>query len=205
MRLQRIAGRCAAVLTALHLAWAATSSAAQPIASIQERFAACMTCHGEGGRSTQALTPSLAGQHSFYAITQLFLFREGRRGNPAMSAVAKGMSDDDLRGFSDFIAKLPPPLPPTDATIDAQRMARGVTLVQQNRCASCHGADFSGGKQVPRLAHQREDYLTQTLGEFRAGKRVGYTSAMNDALSGIPPEAIPDLAYYLAHLPKAAP
>ena len=81
----------------------------------------------------------------------------------------------------------------------------GAALAQQNRCASCHGADFSGGKQVPRLAHQREDYLAQTLGEFRAGKRVGYTSAMNDALSGIPPEAIPDLAYYLAHLPKAAP
>jgi cytochrome c553 len=28
-------------------------------------------------------TPALAGQHSFYAITQLFLFREGRRSNEA--------------------------------------------------------------------------------------------------------------------------
>ena len=41
--------------------------------------------------------PALAGQHSFYAITQLFLFREGRRSNEAMTAVAKQMSDADLR------------------------------------------------------------------------------------------------------------
>lgn len=166
-----------------------------------------MVCHGEGGRSAQPLIPSLAGQHSFYAITQLFLFREGRRGNAVMTAVAKGMSDDDLRGFSDFIGKLPPPLAPTGNTVDAQRMARGAALAQQNRCASCHGADYSGGKQVARLAHQREDYLTATLLDFRSGKRVGYTSAMNEALAGIPPEALPDLAHYLANLPlpKTAP
>ena len=48
----------------------------------------------------------LAGQPSFYAITQLFLFREGRRSNEAMTAVAKTMKDDDLRGFSDFIGTL---------------------------------------------------------------------------------------------------
>ena len=57
-------------------------------------------------------TPMLAGQPSFYAITQLFLFREGRRSNEAMTAVAKTMTDDDLRGFSDFIGTLPPVPPP---------------------------------------------------------------------------------------------
>ena len=60
-----------------------------------ERFAACLACHGERGVSSLPLTPSLAGQPSFYAITQLFLFREGRRQNEAMTAVAKGMSDAD--------------------------------------------------------------------------------------------------------------
>ena len=47
------------------------------------------------------MTPSLAGQPSFYAVTQLFLYREGRRSNALMTAVAKGMSDSDLRAFSD--------------------------------------------------------------------------------------------------------
>lgn len=151
------------------------------------------------------LTPHLAGQHSFYAITQLFLFREGRRSNEVMLAMAKGMSDADLRAFSDLIGKLPPPPAPTDTTPDAQRMARGAALARQHLCASCHGADYSGGKQVARLANQREDYLAMTLREFSAGKRLGYTPAMNEALAGIAPEGLEDLAHYLANFPKAAP
>ena len=178
---------------------------AQAKPSIQERFVLCTSCHGAGGVSTQPLVPSLAGQPSFYAITQLFLFREGRRGSEAMTAVAKGMTDDDLRGFSDFIGTLPPPPAPAPGTADALRMARGSALVQQHRCASCHGTDFSGGKQVARLAYQREDYLSQTLQEFRAAKRIGYTQAMNEALAGIPPQALQDLAHYLSHLPATAP
>jgi len=62
-----------------------------------QRFATlCATCHGANGRGEIPGTPALAGQHSFYAITQLFLFREGRRSNEAMTAVAKPMSDADL-------------------------------------------------------------------------------------------------------------
>jgi len=57
----------------------------------------CAACHGANGRSDMPGTPVLAGQHSFYAATQLFLFREGRRSNEAMTAVAKTMSDADLR------------------------------------------------------------------------------------------------------------
>ncbi len=184
---------------------AASGAPAQPAASIQERFVACMVCHGEAGRSSQPLTPSLAGQPSFYAITQLFLFREGRRSNEAMIAQAKGMSDDDLRAFSDLIGKLPPPPAPTANVTEPQRMARGAALAQQHRCASCHGVDYAGGQQVARLAHQREDYLTKALTEFRSGKRLGYTSAMSETLTGIQPAALQDLAHYLANLPKPAP
>ena len=170
--------------------------------SYAQRYAAvCASCHGANGRSDMAGTPVLAGQHSFYAITQLFLFREGRRDNPAMSAVAKTMKDEDLRGFSEFIATLPP-LPA--APPDAARMARGQALAQTHRCVICHGADLSGGQQVPRIAQQREDYLQLTLHGFRNGKRPGYTQAMTEALSGIPPEDLDTLAYYVARFPGAA-
>ena len=181
------------------------ATAAQTDSSVQQRFAACLACHGEGGRSVMPLTPSLAGQHSFYAITQLFLFREGRRSNEAMTAMAKGMSDADMRAFSEVIAKLPPPPGPNIANLDAQRMASGATLAKQHRCASCHGADFSGDKQVARIANQREDYLLLALREFQSGKRLGYTPAMNEALADIAPEALQDVAYYLANIPKTAP
>lgn len=160
----------------------------------------CLVCHGPAGRSETALTPSLAGQPSFYAITQLFLFREGRRDNAAMTAVAKGMSDADLRGFADAIAKLPPPAPPA-APGDPAKIARGSALAVQAHCNGCHGNEYAGGQQVPRIAHQREDYLLRALQGFRAGTRLGYTNAMGEALAGMTPEQLDDLAHFLAHRP----
>jgi cytochrome c553 len=175
--------------------------------SYAQRYAAlCASCHGANGRSDMAGTPVLAGQHSFYAITQLFLFREGRRDNPAMTAIAKTMKDEDLRGFSDFIATLPAvPAPPAAAPPDAARMARGQALAQEHRCVICHGADMSGGQQVPRIGQQHEDYLQLTLQGFRTGKRPGYTQAMGEAVGRIAPEDLDTLAYYVARFPGAAP
>ena len=196
-RYLRIVAFVAAAFLALH-------HGVQSATVAEERLAPCMVCHGEGASSAEPNTPLLAGQPSFYAITQLFLFREGRRGSELMIAVAKGMTDDDLRNFSDLIGGLPPPSKRANLT-DLSRMARGAALAQKHRCASCHGADYAGGKQVARLAHQREPYLTKALVEFRSGKRLGYTSAMNEALTGISPDALPDLAHYLANLPAPAP
>lgn len=178
---------------------AATSdaSAATPYA---QRFAAvCATCHGANGRIEKPLTPVLAGQPSLYVITQLFLFREGRRSNEAMTAVARTMTDDDLRGFSDFIGTLPPVPPPPPATPpDPIRMATGRVLAEQHRCVFCHGAGLGGGQQVPLIGGQHEDYLQASLRGFHAGSRPGYTQAMTAAVSQIPPEDLDTLAYYVA-------
>ena len=145
------------------------------------------------------LTPVLAGQPSFYSITQLFLFREGRRSNEGMTAVAKTLTDDDMRGFSDFIGTLPPvPAPPSATPPDAARIDKARALAQQHKCVFCHGADFSGGQQVPRIAGQREDYLRMSLRGFHSGTRPGYTQAMSAAVSQIPVEDLDTLAYYVA-------
>jgi cytochrome c553 len=181
------------------------ASAAAPANPYPERFAAvCAACHGANGRSDMPGTPVLAGQHSFYAITQLFLFREGRRSNEAMSAVAKTMSDADLRGFSEFIGTLPPVPAPAPATPpDAARMKKGRELAQLHKCLFCHGPDLSGGQQVPRIGGQREDYLQMSLQESKSGKRPGYTMAMTEAVSQVTPEELDTLAYYAAHFPSA--
>ena len=189
-------------------AWAAaaTAAAAQGGGYAQRYADSCAACHGAQGASSLALTPSLGGQPSFYAITQLFLFREGRRNDhplaPAMAAMAKGMSNDDLRGFSDFIATLPPPPPPAPAAADPLRLERGKALAERHLCLACHGPDLSGGRNVPRLAHQREDYLQLTLKGFRSGARVGYTNAMGEALAGLRESELEDLAHYLAYQPR---
>jgi cytochrome c553 len=182
----------------------AASPPAPPSPYAQRFQAVCAACHGANGRSDMPGTPVLAGQPSFYAATQLFLFREGRRGNEAMTAVAKTMTDADLRGFSDFIGTLPPvPAPAPSRTPDAARMSRGAELAQKHKCLFCHGADFAGGQQVPRLAGQREDYLQMSLQGFKSGKRPGYTMAMSEAVSQVSPEELDTLAYYAARFPGA--
>src|SRR5262245_40327005 len=179
-----------------------------PGATYPQRFAAlCAACHGANGRIETPQTPVVAGQPSLYVITQLFLFREGRRSNEAMTAVAKTLTDDDLRGFSDFIGTLPPVPPPPPATPpDPNRMARGQALAEQYKCVFCHGAGLGGGQQVARLEGQHEEYLQVSLRGFHSGSRPGYTQAMTAAVSQIPPEDLDTLVYYVARFrgPAAA-
>ena len=171
-----------------------------------QRFASeCAACHGADGKSEIPGTPILAGQHSYYAITQLFLFREGRRSNEAMTAVAKTMKDDDLRGFSDFIGTLPP-VPPTAPAepVDAARMSKGQALAEQQKCLFCHGPDLSGGQQVPRIGGQREEYLRESLEGYRTRTRAGYTQAMIEPVNGLTEADVDTLAYFIARLPGVA-
>ena len=95
----------------------------------EERVAPCLACHGEKGQSENENTPSLGAQQAPYALIQLYMFREKLRASEIMNDMAKPLSDDDLRTFSDFIAKLPKPAPPADAG-DAARMQRGQAAAQ---------------------------------------------------------------------------
>jgi hypothetical protein len=70
-----------------------------------------------------------------------------------MSEVAKPMTDDDLRAFGEWM--------------------------QQRPCTSCHNPDFSGSEQMPRLAHQREEYLLRAMREYKSGDRIGYGSSIS--------------------------
>jgi len=172
-------------------------------ASFEERLAACWACHGANGQSVQKEVPSLGGQPEFFLLTQLFLFREGRRGGP-MIELSRGFSDDDLRRFAARLAKLPPPQPPPGKP-DAARIARAQALMNKVHCAVCHNPDFSGREQVPRLASQREDYLLKAMREFRSGQRIGYGAAMTQELDGLSDQDLQDLAYFFAYVPPAAP
>jgi cytochrome c553 len=162
-------------------------------------LAVCLACHGASGASETPLTPSLGGQPAFYVVAQLFLFREGRRDHEVMTAQAKGLKDDDLRGLSEAIAKLPPPRPAGEP--DRERYERGRKVTEGRHCTSCHGADFDGHHNVPRVAHQREDYLFKALKDYRHGNRVGYGNAvMPETVAGLDDKALGDIAHYLAHI-----
>ena len=175
---------------------AALPAAAQ---SVQARLPVCLACHGQNGRSENPGVPSLGAQQAFYVTVQLLMFRERMRVVDPMNEMAKGLSDDDLRGFADAIAKLPAPKP-AEGTVDAARMERARALIEQNHCNVCHTPSFAGQENVPRIADQREDYLVKALRGYKDNSRRGYDAAMADVVPQINDEQILDLAYYLARV-----
>ena len=175
--------------------------AASPLSAetIAERAAPCLACHGEKGTSEMENTPSLGAQQPAYALIQIFMFREKLRVFEPMNEMAKNLTDDDLRTFSDYLATLPKPVPPADAG-DPARMAAAKTLTAQFRCDSCHNADFSGRDSIPRIANQREDYLAKTLREYKDNSRHGYDATMADVMGSVSDAQIVELAYFLARV-----
>lgn len=181
------------------LAAAFALAISQPLAAetLAERAAPCLACHGEKGVSETPDIPSLGGQPAPYLLIQLYLFREKQRSVEIMNEMTKGFTDDDLRNFSDFIAKLPPPPSSTDAG-DPARMQSGSALITAHRCNSCHGLDLAGRENIPRIAAQREDYLNRTLVEYKTNTRRGYDGVMAEVTQTLTEAQIADLAYYIA-------
>jgi cytochrome c553 len=182
--------------------------ASQPLAAetIAERAAPCLACHGEKGASETPDIPSLGGQPAPYLLIQLYLFREGQRASSfkeddqmiqVMTEMTKGFTDDDLRNFSDYLAKLPAPPAPADAG-DAARIQSGRALITANRCNSCHGLDLAGRENIPHIANQREDFLAKTLREYKDNTRHGYDGVMAEVTQSLTEAQIADLAHAIA-------
>ncbi|MGH7768630.1 MAG: c-type cytochrome [Candidatus Binatia bacterium] len=168
-------------------------------ASLGERLVPCFACHGDKGQSTIPEVPSLGAQPAYYLSIQLYMFRERMRVVEPMNAMMKSLSDDDLQKMAAIISKLPPPRPATEPAEPA-RLERARALVQQHRCNFCHNEDFSGEKNVPRLAGQREDYLVKALREYKNNARRGYDAAMADVMYPLTDADILDLAHFLARV-----
>ncbi|HZL39797.1 MAG TPA: c-type cytochrome [Pseudolabrys sp.] len=165
--------------------------------TLAERAAPCLACHGEKGQSATPEIPSLGGQPAPYLLIQLYLFREKQRTVEIMNEMTKAFTDDDLRAFSDLVAKLPPPPPPAD-TGDVARMQAAGALITQLRCNSCHGLDLAGRENIPHIADQREDYLVKTLRDYKSSSRHGYDGVMAEVLAPVTDAQIVELAYYIS-------
>jgi cytochrome c553 len=167
-------------------------------ATFDEQIATCKACHGENGVSETSEVPSLAGMPANYGLIQLYLFRAKMRKVEIMNDVTKDMTDDDLRIFSDYFAKLPPPK--SAESPDPAIVTRAQAAIAKNHCGSCHNADFSGREQMPRLAAQREDYLLKALRDYKSGSRPGYDATMDEVIRPVTDTDIVDLSHYLARL-----
>lgn len=171
---------------------------APPIAGkpIAEQLELCAACHGEGGNATAPNVPSLAGQQPLFLTNQLILFREGLRKSELMSPSARGLKDEEILKLSDVFSKMT--LKPAPPAQDTTRMQRGGVLVSQLRCDNCHLPTLRGREQIPSIAGQREDYLAQSMRQYRDNQRIGSDTSMTGAMYAVPDTDVDALAHFLA-------
>ncbi|MCU0887428.1 MAG: c-type cytochrome [Rubritepida sp.] len=176
---------------------AAANSAAEAL--IAERN--CAACHGPAGVSPVPLMPSLAGQQADFLTLQMILFREGLRQVPAMMEPARGLSDQQILDIAAWFAAQPSAPKPDRGPRNEALYQRGAQLSAARNCNACHLPDYAGRANVPRVNHQREDFLVHTLAEYRDGLRVGADTQMNGLMHGLTNDDIRAIAHYLAHQP----
>jgi cytochrome c553 len=181
---------------ALLLAVGAARSHAVETEELPGRLALCAGCHGEDGNSALEGVPSLAGQPVKFLEGQLRLFRGGLRASQAMAPLVQGVSDRDLGALASHYAALEPAA--ERAALDEALFAKGRAIAETRVCGSCHAADLHGGAEVPRLAGQREEYLSASLLAFRENRRPSSDRVMNAAMERVPDDQIRALAHYLA-------
>lgn len=76
------------------------------------RVQGCVNCHGPGGIGEPPHYPYLASQHASYLASALREWKSGARNNDEtgqMPAIAKALSDADIKTLSDYYARLPTP------------------------------------------------------------------------------------------------
>lgn len=163
----------------------------------EQKAKACGACHGTAERAPLPMTPWLGGQLDEVVVLQLVLIREGLREVPQMAGILDKVTDPDLFDIAAYYARQPSVR--ESSTPDPEKRARGAELAQKMGCGSCHMSDFSGQKQVPRIANQREDYLVAALKAYRDNKRVPPDTSMLGIMEKASDANIEALAHFISH------
>ena len=158
----------------------------------------CVSCHGEGGNSTNPAVPSLAGQPRQFITTALYMFRSGDRKDPQMAPIAAPLSNADLNQLAAYFTAQKP-ASPRHAT-SAVNATAGPEVAKRFNCTQCHGPSLAGQQQMPRLAGQNYEYLLAALRAFKTGKRADMDGNMAAAAQALSDQDIEVLADYLAGL-----
>ncbi len=150
--------------------------------------AACAGCHGEGGVSANAATPSLAGQDAQYFVDAMRAYKDGSRADATMKGPAASIDDNNVKNLAAYYANQQPKQPPVKKPLTIAELAQ--------RCDRCHGVNGnSTDPRSPALAAQRADYLEQAMRAYQKGGRKSKAmAAMLDALSDAEVESL--AAYY---------
>lgn len=189
-----------------HAATGAAPKAAKPdlVAGEAKYTAMCAACHGADGNSGSPLNPKLAQQHPEYLVKQLREFKSGARKNAIMQGLAAGLSDDDMKNISFWLAskKIKPGFAKDKELVAlGERIYRGGVADRQiAACAGCHNPTGAGNPaQYPRLGGQHADYTAAQLIAYRDGGRQN-SLQMTQVAAKLNDREIRALADYIAGL-----
>lgn len=171
---------------------------AQDIEAGRAKAQACNACHGPGGNSESGLYPTLAGQTWRYIYIQLKDFKEGRRSDPVMSAMAQPLSRADMIDIANYYAAQP--LKPTDFKADENKVRLGKAKTDETLCTMCHLEKFAGQNETPRVAGQRYDYIVKQLKDFKARARTNEGGSMIPVAMTLSETDIENVAHYIASI-----
>jgi cytochrome c553 len=122
--------------------------------------ARCGGCHGAQGVSTDAATPTLAGQDPQYLTEAIKAYRDRRRHHDIMR---DANTDDEIADIAAFYAA------------QGSKAAEGGPVTVQElaeRCDRCHGPDIDNpALTIPKISGQDRVYLIMALRSYRDGRR----------------------------------
>ena len=164
----------------------------------RQKAQVCVACHGSGGNSVNPAVPTLAGQPQQFIVTQLFMFREGKRKDAQMSPFAANLSNADLNDLAAYFSAQPHA--PPSHVIAPEIAAAGRRITEQNNCVACHARTLMGQQHIPRLAGQQAEYLRTQLRGFKASTRFDMDGNMTSAAQSLSDADIDILADFLSGL-----
>jgi len=164
----------------------------------------CTMCHGAQGMSASN-APNLAGQYPEVVIKQMLDYKAGHRSSTIMEALARALSEADIRDIAAYYAYLPKArTAPTTYDENLPALVRvGDPLRNIAPCISCHGGvDQKIG--TPWIEGMPKEYLVAQLRAFKAGTRRNDAQAqMRNMVRAMTDQEIDDVATFYARKASA--
>jgi len=150
--------------------------------------ARCGGCHGANGVSTDAATPTLAGQDPEYLVSAIKAYRDRKRHHDVMSDANSDAEIEDIAAFY--------------AAQGSEAAEGGPVTVEElvERCDRCHGPDVDNpALTIPKISGQDRVYLVMALRSYRDGRRG--SSMMHNMSLPYSEALIESVASHYASLP----
>lgn len=186
------------VLATLLAVFAMPQAGAQDVEAGRVKSQACAACHGADGNSLSGQFPNLAGQSWRYIYIQLKDYKEGRRSDPIMTAMATPLSRQDMIDIGNYFAAQK--AKPSTYKVDESKALLGKAKADETLCSMCHLGGFAGQNEIPRVAGQQYDYIVKQMRDFKARTRTNDAGNMTSVAQTLSDTDIENLAHFITSL-----